>query len=277
MSVINTNCRICSQDKFSLWGVNSGQKLYQCKNCDLVFFYPYRTKEELDRLYNHTPYHEERGYGGEGNAGELRKIMYSLDILALEKTISQRGNFLDLGCAEGLFLSLLSNEWNKFGIDISIKAIEKAKKRKNIFAEVKDITDMEDNFFDVIHLRGVFEHLLFPLLLVRTAYLKLKKNGILVISNTPNIKGPVPNLFRGRFKLVIPDEHVNYFSKKTMQVLADKAGFTVIKITYPYFGTPYSSFFDDLIKIPVNLLTGKRSPPFWKNIFTLYMKKNTTS
>ena len=168
---------------------------------------------------------------------------------------------------------MLNHGWEKYGIDVSQTAIERASQKENVIAEKKDIAEMENNFFDVIHLRGVFEHLLEPLHFVRQVNLKLKENGHLVLSNTPNINGIIPRLFRGRFKLVLPNEHINYFSKRSMQILLEKEGFTINAITYPYFNTPYCSFIKDFIQIPVNLITGKMSPAFRGNIFTVYAQK----
>lgn len=269
---IKTSCRVCSGKFFSAWGERDGLPLYQCDNCELVFFYPYPSQEELAAYYN-DKYHEERGYGGAGEAGQLRRRMYELDIMDLEGRLGRQGRFLDVGCAEGIFLSMLDSGWEKTGIDISRQAVDRAKQKEGVKAEVKDISEMVEGYFDVIHLRGVFEHLLNPMEFVRNANAKLRDNGCLVLSNTPNIGGPVPHIFRGRFKLVIPREHVNYFSLNTMETLAKLAGFTVQGVKYPYFGSPYCSLFKDLLQIPVNYLTGKMSPPFWGNIFTVYMRK----
>ncbi len=271
-NLIQTTCRVCGEDRFSIWGELDGQRLYQCQNCEVVFFFPYPTQDKLDDFYN-AQYHSERGYGGESEAGRLRRQMYELDIHDLERELPNRGRFLDVGCAEGVFLSMLDDKWEKYGIDVSEPAIMKARQKKGIVAEVKDITGMEDGFFDVIHLRGVFEHLLDPLDFVRKANRKLRANGVLVLSNTPNIGGIIPRLFRGRFKLVLPNEHLHYFSVRTIQVLSKKAGLKIKKIKYPYSGTPYCSFWKDLFEIPFNLVTGRLSPPFWGNIFTVYIKK----
>jgi hypothetical protein len=104
---------------------------------------------------------------------------------------------------------------------------------------------------------------------------KLKPGGHLVISTTPNAAGPVTRLFRGRYKLVLPNEHVNYFSPRSIAALAQRHNLEVIRITYPYFGTPYCSFRKDLFSIPVNYITGKLSPPFWRNIFTAYLRRKS--
>jgi SAM-dependent methyltransferase len=266
-------CIVCNHATFISWGVREDNLLYQCIHCELVFFYPYPTEEELKAFYN-DQYHQNRGYDGSGSAGEFRQKMYRRDVLDLEKRISSFGKFLDVGCAEGAFLSSLSPKWEKFGIDISKEAVAKANSKGNITAYNKDINDLNDQAFDVIHLRGVFEHLLNPLSFIKAASKKLHSDGYLILSNTPNTGGLVPKLFRGRFKLVLPNEHLNYFSVKTIKILLHEGGLTLVHISYPYFGSPYCSFFKNCLEIPFNYLTGKMSPPFYGNIFTIYAKKN---
>jgi 2-polyprenyl-3-methyl-5-hydroxy-6-metoxy-1,4-benzoquinol methylase len=270
--ISNHKCRVCNQTDFKIWGKKDDQVLYQCTNCQLVFFFPYPTQEELDIFYN-SNYHNVRGYDGNNKAGELRKRMYLLDVKEVESIVPIKGKFLDVGCAEGVFLTFLNSKWEKFGIDVSKEAISRASEKPGIKAYAKDISEVEDNFYDVIHLRGVFEHILFPDEFISIARKKLKTGGYLIISTTPNISGIVPSLFRERYKLVLPNEHVNYFSPVTISHLAKNHGFSIEKITFPYFNTPYSSFLKDLFSIPVNYFQGKASPPFWKNILSAYLIK----
>ena len=44
----------------------------------------------------------------------------------------KKGKLIDIGCSNGNFLKLLSNVYNSYGIDIDTKAIELAKKFKNL-------------------------------------------------------------------------------------------------------------------------------------------------
>lgn len=269
----DNECRVCGKSKFSVWGNKDNLTLYRCDNCELVFFLPYPTQEQLDDFYNNH-YHDVRGYDGGTKAGELREKMYKLDIAELESTIPVGGKFLDVGCAEGIFLTYLDPKWEKYGVDVSRESAQRASEKPGVIeASSKDVSELEDNFYDVIHLRGVFEHILFPNDFFKDAVRKLKKGGHLIISTTPNAEGPIVKLFRGRYKLILPNEHVNYFSPTSITVLAKNHNLSVARITFPYFGTPYESFLKDLINVPINYLSGKQSPPFWKNIFTAYLKK----
>lgn len=272
MAVRHERCRVCDRLQYDQWGTRDGLDLLQCTYCQLVFFHPYPIQADITKIYS-TGYHSERGYGGGTELGRLRKKMYELDIKDLEQQITTRGKFLDVGCAEGAFLSQLSNQWVKYGVDISSTAIEKAAQHPNFNLLVGTLADVPNDSFDVIHLRGVLEHILDPYELTVLANQKLKNGGYLVFSNTPNTGGIVPRLFRGRYRLVLPNEHVNYFSPKAISILADRGGFRLISVKFPYFGSPYESFLYDLLMIPVNFIMGRLSPPFYGNILTAYLKK----
>lgn len=272
--IIDNNCRVCGAREFSLWGEKAGQSLYKCKKCGLVFFYPYPTAEELNAYYNNE-YHVVRKYDGDGDLGLKRKLMYAQDIKDLEASIPQKGRILDVGCAEGLFLSFLGEEWEKYGIDCSEYAVAKANEKSGVNAFVKEINEMPDNFYDVIHFRGVIEHMLAPMDTIRQACQKLRDGGYLVLSNTPNTSGVVPMLFRGRFRLVIPNEHLHYFERKTVRIMAQKSGLLLRKFVFPYLGSPYCSLLKDTAEIPLNFFSGKESPPFYGNIFTAYLQKDS--
>jgi 2-polyprenyl-3-methyl-5-hydroxy-6-metoxy-1,4-benzoquinol methylase len=44
--------------------------------------------------------------------------------------VPQKGRILDVGCAEGLFLSLLNSPgWERYGMDVSTPAIESARRQ----------------------------------------------------------------------------------------------------------------------------------------------------
>jgi len=276
-AMLQIKCRVCGSNDFKQWGCKNGSILYQCKHCELVFFYPYPSQKQLDDFYTNSSYHQKRGYSGQNQAGELRKLMYGLDIADLEKHIPGGGKFLDVGCAEGLFLShLKSAKWECYGMDVSETALEEAKRQTrgiHYFNAGIETIPTDDCFFDVIHMRGVFEHLLHPDGVIKALKKKLKIGGLLVLSNTPNIKSICAILYRGRFKLVLPNEHVNYFSLKTIKVLSKNNNFSIKHVSYPYFGSPYESFFGDSFNLFRNLITGEESPPYWGSIFTLYLKR----
>lgn len=156
---------------------------------------------------------------------------------------------LDVGCSEGKLGKYLKRYKNAtvFGIDISDRAIKKAKKNLDgaylLNIETNNLPFPRKSF-DVIICADVLEHLFNPLLVLKKLKPYLKDNGIFILSipNVANIKVRW-NLLRGRFDYqkygIMDDSHIHFFTKKTVCRLIDNAGMKIIKMDY----SPGFSFF----------------------------------
>ena len=60
---------------------------------------------------------------------------------------------------------------------------------------------------------------------------------------------------------------------KSMKILMNRLNFKIINVEFPYWGTPYENIVRDLPQFIFNKFLNKKSPPFFKNIFTLYAQK----
>jgi hypothetical protein len=108
---------------------------------------------------------------------------------------------------------------------------------------------------------------------LRKAHQILKKEGMLILSTTPNAGSPAAKLFKYRWTLTKPEEHIYYYTDKTIDVYLAKTGFKRVKTSYPYWGTPYCHPIKDHWNFIWNYLTGKESPGFWRSVFSIYAKK----
>jgi 2-polyprenyl-3-methyl-5-hydroxy-6-metoxy-1,4-benzoquinol methylase len=100
-------------------------------------------------------------------------------------------NILDIGCGNGLFSSLIGNYLGTkkiFGVDVSLEAVNEAKKRISASIVNIDNSDLpfDGSFFDLVICEEVIEHVL------DTDHLLLEikrvlKNGGLCILTTPNL------------------------------------------------------------------------------------------
>ncbi len=81
----------------------------------------------------------------------------------LEYIASQAGGtLLDIGCGLGWLLSALPEKWNKYGIELSKVAAEFARRFGNIFYGPLSESPHPENFFDVVVMHHVIEHLAKP-------------------------------------------------------------------------------------------------------------------
>lgn len=186
----------------------------------------------------------------------IYKSLYSKDILQLAtnqrikvmlKIVDdlnlQSKKILDIGCYDGTFLSQLKNRKNHFfGIEASDYGVRKCEEKdiivKQFLFDDKANIPFEDNFFDLIVIGEIIEHIYDTDFFLNEIFRMLKKKGSLVIS-TPNIAS-----FGRRIMLlfginpiieVSPNEpdssgHIRYFTHETIKKLLGKRGFKIEKI-----------------------------------------------
>ncbi|MBR9705525.1 class I SAM-dependent methyltransferase [Candidatus Pacearchaeota archaeon] len=194
-------------------------KLFQivkCKNCDLKFLNPRPNEKEIKKYYPDD-------IKWEKEEPKVQNEKYSI-IKNLKK-----GKILDIGCAKGEFLSFLKNKgYDVYGVEPS--ADSKIAEKKGI--KVKNsISDFKKNFFDIITMWQVIEHLHNPNETLKKINHLLKKDGNLVIS-TLNMESSEAKFFKKHwFHLDIP-RHLYFFSPKTLKKLLQKNGFKIIKIKH---------------------------------------------
>ena len=220
-------CNICnSNDTRSLFKKNSF-KVVKCNKCGLVYVNPRLDYRVLKKMYN------------------LNTISpfdyYLLNMKNDEKSFNLRlkyveqykkpGKLLDLGCGIGVLLSQAKRRgWDEYGLDVKKGSITYAKKHYNVkaFEGTLENHKFKENFFDVIVMNDFLEHVPNPLDALKEARRLLKKDGLLFIA-TPNIDSVMAKISKTYWLHLKPDEHIYYFSPKTIKILLEKAGFRTIK------------------------------------------------
>ena len=177
-----------------------------------------------------------RGYGVLENFLSHRRS-HLADRLIPEN--SREGKILDIGCGSvHFFLNHISFE-KKYGIDkIPNKNIKDINFLNHDFEVVSDLP-FTDNFFDVITLLAVIEHInpekVLPLMTeIRRI---LKDNGILILT-TPAAWSDSLLRFMAKLKLVSPveiKEHKDIFTPKKLSNIMTQSGFQPDKIRTGYF------------------------------------------
>lgn len=155
-------------------------------------------------------------------------------------------NILDVGCGGGQLLESFTKipHIEIYGVDASAKACKIAMRRgyKAYICNVeKEKLPFDDDFFDIIVINDVLEHLIDPDNLLREAHRVLKGEGVLVIS-VPNISCPfswfvqvfldLPPVQSARYKSV----HVRDYTLRILKIVLKYNGFKIkqVKGTYLY-------------------------------------------
>jgi SAM-dependent methyltransferase len=224
------NCNLCGIDKTRLVAVQNGYKVVQCIDCGLVYVNPRPTTDMLIKFYN--DYHQ-RGGKDEHSWAMLMKDNFKEVSAFLNKLFPERGNLLDIGCAYGHFIKIMKGHgWSVTGIDPSSEAVASARRKDlQVYETILEDAVFPEASFDAITAFYVLEHLADPFSALKKIFNMLKHGGIVVLRiphTTPIVK--FLNFFGIRNNLYDLPYHLYDFSPKTVRLLLEKAGFSLISV-----------------------------------------------
>jgi len=178
------------------------------------------------------------------------------------------GRILDIGCGMGDFLSAVKENWDKYGLEVSKHAANEAKKYGKISIGSLEEVSYEDEYFDVIVMYHVIEHLKKPEDYITKARNILKPNGILIIG-TPDFDGAMAEKFAENYRLLYDKTHISLFSRISLRHFLEDFGFEIEKESFPFFKTRHFTK-ENLLRV---FDVSKVSPPFWGSFMTFYCRK----
>ncbi len=237
----------------------------RCLNCSHVFCNPltkniYKNYEDVvDKKYLH--YTE--------SINESAKV-----ILPIIKKYISKGKILDVGCATGEFLSVARDfGYTVEGLELSkwSSDIARSKKIKVYRGLLKSIASKNSKRYDVITLFGVIEHFEKPADEMTYISKLLKPGGLLVIW-TGDINSISSKILKHNW-WYWQGQHIQYFSHKSLNLLAKNSGFEHITTkTYPFVAT-YDLLDNSLSRYRLRKLIMKLSIPFFKarSTWTFYI------
>ena len=218
--------------------------IYQCKKCKVTSLQPMPSEKELEKYYppNYKIFNQNiiLNNSNSRNLIKLKNlIIKKLKMNTLERTLemfsNKEINYLDYGCGSGkniIQLSLQYPNWKFFGYDKFNQNINDVEKKKKLsFFSISYLNDIPNNYFDVINLSSVIEHVIDPKDVILFLKKKLSKNGIIIIK-TPNFNSLSRRIF-GKYwhNLDIP-RHLHIFSDNNLEKILYEMKFTKIKIIY---------------------------------------------
>ena len=178
------------------------------------------------------------------------------------------GKVLDVGCGLGFLLSGIPDSWEKYGVEVSSVAARHAGAFGDIFHGELSQAAFEADFFDVVMLYHVIEHMVDPEESLKEIHRILKPYGRLVIG-TPDFECGLAQRFGENFRLLQDDTHIRLFNSLGLYRILMDHQFEIEQICYPYFDTEHFTL-DNLKRL---FDTSKISPPFYGNIVTFYCYK----
>jgi 2-polyprenyl-3-methyl-5-hydroxy-6-metoxy-1,4-benzoquinol methylase len=229
-------CSLCRHDETKPLLVKQGFSIVKCSHCDFVYVNPRVENEQLGNIYKHH-YFKNKDYGYIGYRQEKR-----LRIKNFERWLKDAAQFipdnnnkplnaLDIGCAAGYCLDAMKAKgWMAEGIELDEEMVIDLNKAGHIVSQCLLENFEREEKFQIITLFDVIEHI--PN--IDIAFKKLNElidvDGI-VIMVTPNYNSLQRKLFKKRWFQYKPIEHIQYFTKQSLTVFAERNNLKMVYCT----------------------------------------------
>jgi 2-polyprenyl-3-methyl-5-hydroxy-6-metoxy-1,4-benzoquinol methylase len=224
-----SGCPLCGEARRAHLFAKDGYPIVRCSRCGLVFVDAEISTAELESRYGEQYYtggvfHD---YIGE-RAERIASARVHCDLLA---QLEPRGRLLDVGCAAGFFLEAAATRWEVTGVEFSPYAADFARRTLGHRVLTGDIAgvDLDGAPFDVVTLWNTIEHMSDPVKAIAHVAKVVAPGGLVVIT-TGNVSGPMARRSLQEWDLMVPPEHLFFFSPETLTTLLHDAGLRVRRI-----------------------------------------------
>jgi len=246
-------CPLCYNSSFKsiyLYHVAFGKKFEKlvCKNCSLVQVSPMLTEEEIHMLYS-TEYFQ-KDYRCEAPKCYQEAIedvqddfrQRILPLIQYYSGISKGLRALEIGCAGGANVQVLQEAgYEAYGVELNPEIAEWGKiyLDVNIMAGTLEKHSFPNNFFNVIYMGDVLEHIPKPIEFLSEVWRVGSDEAILIVDIPFELNSILPRLFhsipatllyiiwRYERKSQFPPYHVFVYNPRTIRLLMKKTRFNV--------------------------------------------------
>ncbi len=231
---IDRECYVCGKKKLRVIRTklryDIERNVLECKSCGIIYLEPKPIPKdyyecEYRKLY--TPVL--------GKKLSAQQIFYTFlpyqksRIEEIKHILSPEMKVLDVGCSAGHFLYTVQNHVKEcIGIEFNREEFEFARKKLglNIYTKPIEQTDIPQEYFDLITVFQVLEHMDSPMQFLETIHKYLKPEGFLVIE-IPNVQDALLSLYHIKeySDFWFREPHVFYYSPRTLSMMLEKCGF----------------------------------------------------
>ena len=162
------------------------------------------------------------------------KISYyddeKFEFIYASKILKRDSKILDIGCGEGAFANHIPDDCFYLGTDFSVHAQHKKGTNKLLTNKLlSEIYSEKGQFFDIITIFQVIEHVANPYELINDALKLLKPNGRIIIT-APNAESYLGNSYNNI--LDYPPHHVSRWDTRSMKTLSSSFNLSDQKIKF---------------------------------------------
>lgn len=207
-----------------------GYGLIECKSCGLIFL-ENMAIEYTDDLYpkDYIAFKEKISAKKNWFGWVNQEIGLGKKYRAVFKKVKHIGTVLDVGCATGLLLDLFNSKgWEVYGVEPSKYAADYARNKLGLNVHIATVQNnhFPDDFFDVVMLWDVLEHLENPFTDMIELARILKPGGLLIL-NIPNIDSNESKIFKQFWAGWDIPRHKYLFSRTSLEKLINPLNLSI--------------------------------------------------
>jgi SAM-dependent methyltransferase len=257
-------CPYCNSSDLTGWSIDCSRQgphisRVKCKKCGLIFANPMADNNELSKYYSN--YSDTKKYEGYDLQAIAKKNIKRIDKLSKREIFNEakyishfNGNdkFLDIGCGLGLGLAYARKLGFKlYATEFDQNAIDFINANFDADCFLGDLKKAKypDNFFDLIHVSHVIEHVTDLDEFIVEIKRILKKDGFVCIG-TPDSSSFLYTIYNNLMflsfkvpKIIDGIEHTFIFSNKLLSNFAHKYNFTIVEHYSVGMGETLSNLF----------------------------------
>ncbi len=232
------NCPICGPGELRHLLSVDGWNIDSCTQCTLAMVNPRRKNSheiyESDDYFQSEKYY----YDYEGNKAAYQKGFRS-KLKVLSRHCPGRGKLLDVGAAYGFFMEEAARfGFEPYGAELSKSAAACAARYGTVFqSPLADINTAHR--FSAVTFIDSLEHFEDPVAGLNKAWELLEDDGVVAVM-VPNIGSPFARITGKRWHLLLPEEHLFYFTPMSVQAIFRKTGFELIELRTGGYGRSIS-------------------------------------
>ena len=159
----------------------NGRDIVECPKCKLEFIYNQPTFDEIRKIYSNEYYKSWGMESGETNEVSYMKKSTFHNMLLKILPYKKYGNILDIGTASGFLLEEAKKlGFEPYGVELSEYSSSIAKKKfgdDRIHNGTLETSQFDKNFFDVITMTDLLEHVQDPVSTLKISYELLNNTG----------------------------------------------------------------------------------------------------
>jgi SAM-dependent methyltransferase len=202
-----------------------------CRECGLGVLYPMPDSAEI------ASYYLNYFYTPDGNrfnpfVEKARSIIGSTRGKLLRKLMPNGGRLLDFGAGAGHFGTAMQKAgWDVVSLDIATQSQSKSPDASFIMEGDQPRLLFPDDFFDVVTLWYVIEHMRNPRKVLQEMRRVLRPGGILLLAQQ-NFNSYQARLFGPRWLILDPPRHLYQFTPENLRQLTEQERFSFVAISH---------------------------------------------